>query len=126
MINALGRTFMHPCRFALDGCEKEVKKLKKITPNILIDFHAEATAEKVCFARFCADLGVTAFIGTHTHVQTAMKKSLKIWLILQTSDFAAYRTALSGWKTRLPSKDFLQAYLSDTIFKIKRCYNQCG
>ena len=36
-----------------------------------MDFHAEATAEKQCFARFAFDLGVSAVVGTHTHVQTA-------------------------------------------------------
>lgn len=71
VINALGRVFMHPVDSPWDIVKKEVKKLKKITPNIIIDFHAEATAEKVCFAKFCSELGVSAVIGTHTHVQTA-------------------------------------------------------
>ena len=71
VINALGRVFMQPIDSPWETVKKEIKKIKKITPIILIDFHAEATAEKICFARFCAQLGVTALWGTHTHVQTA-------------------------------------------------------
>ena len=51
--------------------KNEIEKVKQITPIIIIDFHAEATAEKVCFAKYCAELGCSAIIGTHTHVQTA-------------------------------------------------------
>ena len=41
-----------------------------------MDFHAEATAEKICFAKYCSELGVSAFFGTHTHVQTADSRVL--------------------------------------------------
>ena len=40
------------------------------TPNIFVDFHAEATAEKKAMGHFLAGR-VTAVLGTHTHVQTA-------------------------------------------------------
>ena len=53
---------------------KEVRSLEKqLLENkiIIVDFHAEATAEKLCFARYAASLGVNAVIGTHTHVPTA-------------------------------------------------------
>ena len=49
----------------------EIEHLKESTPIIIIDFHAEATAEKICFAKYCSSLGCTALFGTHTHVQTA-------------------------------------------------------
>lgn len=71
VINALGQVFMNPIDSPWEIVKKEIKKLQKVTPIILIDFHAEATAEKICFGRFCADLKVSAVIGTHTHVQTA-------------------------------------------------------
>lgn len=74
VINALGRVFMNPSDSPWEIVKKEIKKLKKITPNIIIDFHAEATAEKICFAKYCSELGISAFIGTHTHVQTADEK----------------------------------------------------
>jgi len=39
--------------------------------NILIDFHAESSAEKLCLAGYLKDRGVSAIVGTHTHVPTA-------------------------------------------------------
>lgn len=45
------------------------------TPNILVDFHAEATAEKLSMG-FYLDGRVSAVIGTHTHVQTADERIL--------------------------------------------------
>ncbi|MCH7783208.1 TIGR00282 family metallophosphoesterase [candidate division KSB1 bacterium] len=70
VLNLQGRVFMQSidCPFKIGA--QEIKKLKKITNCILVDFHAEATAEKAAFAyRF--DGKVSAVIGTHTHVQTA-------------------------------------------------------
>ena len=71
VINALGRTFMGP---QVDNpfllIEAEIQKLKQETPCILIDFHAEATSEKIAFG-YAADGLATLVVGTHTHVQTA-------------------------------------------------------
>jgi len=47
-----------------------VKQLHEQTKIIFIDFHAEATSEKIAFARML-DGQVSAVVGTHTHVQTA-------------------------------------------------------
>jgi metallophosphoesterase (TIGR00282 family) len=47
-----------------------VDKLREETPIIFVDFHAEATAEKIGMGRFL-DGKVSAVVGTHTHVQTA-------------------------------------------------------
>jgi len=55
--------------------EKEVEKLKGQTPIILVDFHAEATSEKVALSWFLNGK-VSAVVGTHTHVQTADEKIL--------------------------------------------------
>jgi calcineurin-like phosphoesterase len=48
----------------------EIKKLREQTNLVFVDFHAEATSEKIAFARM-VDGQVSAVIGTHTHVQTA-------------------------------------------------------
>src|SRR5205807_7150713 len=48
----------------------EVERLRQTTKLILVDFHAEATSEKIALARML-DGRVSAVIGTHTHVQTA-------------------------------------------------------
>ena len=50
VINVLGTTFMGFAPY-WDIIEKEVKKIKEITPIVFIDIHAEATAEKICFFR---------------------------------------------------------------------------
>jgi metallophosphoesterase (TIGR00282 family) len=71
VINMLGRTFMNP---QVDNpfllIEPEIEKLKRETPCIMVDFHAETTSEKIAFGRACDGL-VTLVVGTHTHVQTA-------------------------------------------------------
>ncbi|MGY8650918.1 MAG: TIGR00282 family metallophosphoesterase [Verrucomicrobiia bacterium] len=71
IINAQGRTFMrgemeNPFRMVAE----EVKKLAPIAPVIFLDFHAEATSEKIAMGRML-DGDVSAVVGTHTHVQTA-------------------------------------------------------
>jgi metallophosphoesterase (TIGR00282 family) len=71
VINALGRTFMGPQTdnpFLL--IDAELQKLRQETNFIMIDFHAEATSEKIAFGRAVDGLA-TLVVGTHTHVQTA-------------------------------------------------------
>ena len=76
VVNFLGRVFMSPMESQWELLPEIVEEIKKITPIIVVDFHAEATAEKICFGQYCAELGVSAFFGTHTHVQTADEKIL--------------------------------------------------
>lgn len=71
VISILGRVFMSPIDSPWELVKAEIERIKEITPNIIVDFHAEATAEKICFAKYCSELGCSAFFGTHTHVQTA-------------------------------------------------------
>ena len=70
IINLQGRTFMPPLENPFHFVESEVAKLRQSTKIIFIDFHAEATSEKVALARML-DGRVSAVVGTHTHVQTA-------------------------------------------------------
>ena len=71
VISVLGRTFMNLTDSPWETVEETVKKIKEETQVVVIDIHAEATAEKLCMARFCDCLGVSVVVGTHTHVQTA-------------------------------------------------------
>ncbi|MBE0426069.1 MAG: TIGR00282 family metallophosphoesterase [Nitrospirae bacterium] len=75
VINLSGRVFMSyiDCPFRIG--KEEVKKLSNFTKTIIIDFHAEATSEKIAFGYFM-DGEVSAVIGTHTHVQTADERIL--------------------------------------------------
>ena len=76
VINLEGRVFMKhlDCPFRVG--EKEIETLRKETPIILVDFHAEATSEKVAMGWFL-DGQVTAVVGTHTHIQTSDEKILE-------------------------------------------------
>ena len=54
---------------------EEITRMRKITQNIFVDIHAEATSEKIALGWYL-DGFVTAVMGTHTHVQTADEKVL--------------------------------------------------
>ncbi len=70
VINIQGRTFMFPIDCPFFSINEEIKKIRPITPIIIVDFHAEATAEKMAMGWYLNGK-VSAVIGTHTHVQTA-------------------------------------------------------
>ena len=69
VVNLIGRTFMtnYDCPFrAMDALLEKLSAKSKIT---IVDFHAEATSEKVAMGRYL-DGRVSAVLGTHTHVGT--------------------------------------------------------
>ena len=70
VLNVNGRVFMQPldCPFRTAGAA--VEELRRQTPVIIVDIHAEATSEKVAMGWFL-DGKVSAVCGTHTHIQTA-------------------------------------------------------
>ena len=70
VLNLQGRTFMAALENPFYAALAEVEKLRQSAKIIFVDFHAEATSEKVAMARML-DGKVSALIGTHTHVQTA-------------------------------------------------------
>jgi hypothetical protein len=71
VINVCGRVFSpqsFDCPFRV--LDSEISKMQTITPVIVVDFHAEASSEKIA-AGWYVDGRVSALFGTHTHVQTA-------------------------------------------------------
>lgn len=70
VLNAQGRTFMAALENPFIEVPKAVERLREATPILFLDFHAEATSEKIAMGRLLDGL-VSAVIGTHTHVQTA-------------------------------------------------------
>ena len=71
VINVQGRTFTSPSlENPFLAIQAEVARMREETPIIFVDVHAETTSEKVAMGRFL-DGGVSAVVGTHTHVQTA-------------------------------------------------------
>ncbi len=75
VLNLEGRVFMKhlDCPFRVG--EKEIELLRKETNIILVDFHAEATSEKMAMGWFLNGR-VSAVLGTHTHVQTSDERIL--------------------------------------------------
>ena len=76
VINMMGRVFM---RYQMDcpfrAMDEILKEVRKETPNIIVDMHAETTSEKVAMGHYL-DGRVSGVFGTHTHVQTADEKVL--------------------------------------------------
>ncbi|PID56708.1 MAG: TIGR00282 family metallophosphoesterase [Ignavibacteriae bacterium] len=70
VLNLQGRTYMQAIDCPFRTAEWAIKKIQQETKIIIVDFHAEATAEKLALANF-VDGDVSLFIGTHTHIQTA-------------------------------------------------------
>jgi metallophosphoesterase (TIGR00282 family) len=68
-INVLGQLFLAPPMGPWEVIDELVAEARRATPVILVDFHGEATSEKVAMAAYL-DGRVTAVIGTHTHIQT--------------------------------------------------------
>lgn len=81
VINLMGRTFMDALDCPFKKSNIAIKHIKEKTNIIFIDFHAEATAEKIAFSYYLEGQ-VSCIFGTHTHVQTADEKIL--------SSFTAY------------------------------------
>jgi hypothetical protein len=108
VVNLAGRVFMgntYACPF--HAIEQELATLRSQTPCVLVDFHAEATAEKEALGWFL-DGKVSAVIGTHTHVQTADERILPqgTAYISDAGMTGAYQSVL-GVKTELALKKFL-------------------
>ncbi len=113
VISVLGRVFMNLLDSQWEMVKDEISRIKQVTPIVIIDFHAEATAEKICFARYCADLGCSAFFGTHTHVQTADECIINNMGYITDAGFCGaesgvigmdYNTSLKRFLTGLPER----------------------
>ena len=70
VINLMGRVFMAPLACPFARFDDLYRQMRADTGIMVVDFHAEATAEKVGFGRY-VDGRASLVVGTHTHVQTA-------------------------------------------------------
>jgi 2',3'-cyclic-nucleotide 2'-phosphodiesterase len=75
VMNLQGRTFMKPIDCPFRSFDWAYEKIKDETKVIIVDFHAETTAEKIAFSWF-ADGRASTIFGTHTHIQTADERIL--------------------------------------------------
>jgi 2',3'-cyclic-nucleotide 2'-phosphodiesterase len=69
VINLLGQMTLNPFESPFTAADRLVAEALSETPIVIVDFHAEATSEKVAMAYFLEGRA-TAVLGTHTHVQT--------------------------------------------------------
>jgi len=75
VINLSGRVYMPDLDCPFKMADVLINNMCQQTNIILVDFHAEATSEKVALSRYL-DGRISAFVGTHTHIQTADEKIL--------------------------------------------------
>ncbi|MDS1029043.1 TIGR00282 family metallophosphoesterase [Bacillota bacterium LX-D] len=107
VLNLSGRVFLSnlDCPFRLG--EQLIKEIKQVTNKIIIDFHAEATSEKIAFAWFM-DGKVSAIYGTHTHVPTNDFRILpKGTAYITDLGMSGPRDSVLGVKTELAIQKFI-------------------
>lgn len=121
VLNALGRVFMPPIDSPWQVVTKEIEHLKDNgIEHIIIDFHAEATAEKICFSKYLAhtynndeNALIKGFFGTHTHVQTSDNQIYKGMAYITDAGFCGavdsvigmdFETSLRRLSTSLPER----------------------
>jgi metallophosphoesterase (TIGR00282 family) len=75
VINASGRVFLPALDCPFRALNDLLQDIEQSVDYIIVDFHAEATSEKVALAYYL-DGRVSAVVGTHTHIQTADEKIL--------------------------------------------------
>src|SRR6187431_2498061 len=75
VVNVMGRIFMQPLDDPFAAVVKEIEAIRAKARVIIVDFHAEATSEKVAMG-WHLDGKVTLVVGTHTHVQTGDERIL--------------------------------------------------
>ena len=124
VINVLGRVFMPPIDSPWQIVTTEIERLKDNgVEHIIIDFHAEATAEKICFSKYLAhsynnnnnneNALIKGFFGTHTHVQTADENIYEGMAYITDAGFCGtvesvigmeFETSLKRLSTSLPER----------------------
>jgi metallophosphoesterase (TIGR00282 family) len=75
VLNLMGRVFMLPIDCPFRKADEIIPELRRETPTILVDMHAEATSESQAMGWYLAGR-VSAVVGTHRHVQTADERVL--------------------------------------------------
>jgi 2',3'-cyclic-nucleotide 2'-phosphodiesterase len=75
VINIIGTVFMKPLESPFKIINQILEKMEKEISLVIVDFHAEATSEKIAMGWFL-DGRVSCVFGTHTHIQTADERIL--------------------------------------------------
>ncbi len=75
VVNLIGRVFMADYECPFRTADQILAELPPEVTHVIVDFHAEATSEKIALARYL-DGQISALVGTHTHVVTADEQVL--------------------------------------------------
>ena len=109
VLNVLGQVFMPPVNSPLEAMMHKIEEIKSWVDYIIVDFHGEATAEKIALGRFFSSCGVTLFAGTHTHVQTADEKIINGMAYITDIGFCGSLNSVIGMDYENSIKRFLTA-----------------
>ena len=107
VINASGRVFMDMMDCPFQKVSAIIEEIDSRSDIIIVDFHAEATSEKLAFAYYF-DGRVSSILGTHTHIQTADEKILPLGTAYITDlGMTGPVDSILGMDTQLVIKKFL-------------------
>ncbi len=107
VVNLTGRVFMDSVDCPFRTIERSLEEFSLLAPNILVDFHAEATSEKQAMGWFL-DGKVSAMVGTHTHIPTADERLLHNGTAYITDvGMTGARDSVIGMKKELALQRFL-------------------
>lgn len=107
VVNLMGRVFLHPIECPFRMADALVEEVRKVTPIIIVDFHAEATSEKIAMG-WHLDGRVSAVVGTHTHVQTSDERILpKGTAYITDVGMTGPRNSILGIKPEIILRKFL-------------------
>jgi len=113
VINIIGTTFMAPADNPFKCIDEVLKTIQ--TKNIIVDFHAEATAEKRAMGLYLAGR-VSAVIGTHTHVQTADEQLIDTTAYITDAGMTGVQTAVLGINKDVIIERFMDYYPQKHVF----------
>lgn len=107
VINLLGCVYMDSLQSPFETADKLLEEISGKAKYTVLDFHAEATSEKIALANYL-DGRVTAVVGTHTHVQTADETILpKGTAYITDLGMTGAKYSVLGVKTDIIIKKFL-------------------
>ena len=131
VINLLGHMTLNPFESAFLAADRLVDEAARETSVIVVDFHAEATSEKVALAYHLAGRA-TAVLGTHTHVQTADARVLEGGTAAITdAGMTGPHDSVIGSNPAGPIRRFLTGYperleVGDGDVRIEGALLECG
>lgn len=107
VINLCGRVFVQELECPFKAAKQAIREIKRFTPCIIVDMHAEVTSEKVAMGWFL-DGEVSAVLGTHTHIQTADERILpKGTAYITDVGMTGPRDSVIGMKKELALRRFI-------------------